>query len=83
MRTSFLIASLLLFSLPRPAPAQTAAEPAAVRLPSMEVAGQPVPGENKIIGTYGQPEWSARRPFPYFSLIGPRAVRGSRCRSST
>lgn len=68
MRASLLIVSLLLFSLPRPAAAQTAAEPAAVRLPSMEVAGQPVPGENKIIGTYGQPEWSARRPFPGVSV---------------
>ena len=37
-------------------------------LPSMTVAGAVVPGENKIVGAYGQPEWSARRPFPGVSV---------------
>lgn len=47
-----------------------AAEPArpAVELPVVDVAGAPVPLENKIVGTYGQPEWSARRPFPGLSV---------------
>jgi hypothetical protein len=35
-----------------------------VPLPSMAVVSPGVPGENKIVGTYAQPEWSARRPFP-------------------
>src|SRR4051812_7898949 len=33
-------------------------------LPAMAVVSPGVPGENKIVGTYAQPEWSARRPFP-------------------
>lgn len=40
----------------------------ATQLPSLPVVGHAVPGENKIIGTYGQPEWSARRPFPGVSV---------------
>src|SRR6478735_3783647 len=44
----------------------TAEEP--VRLPAMAVVSTGVPGENKIVGEYGQPEWSARRPFPGVSV---------------
>jgi hypothetical protein len=45
-----------------------AAETAATRLPSMAVVSPGVPGENKMVGTYAQPEWSARRPFPGVSV---------------
>jgi len=45
---------------------QNTAQP--VQLPEVNVAGAPVPGENKIVGSYGQPEWSARRPFPGVSV---------------
>lgn len=41
---------------------------APTQLPSLPVVGHAVPGENKIIGAYGQPEWSARRPFPGVSV---------------
>ena len=40
----------------------------AVRLPAMAVVSTGVPGENKIVGDYAQPEWSARRPFPGVSV---------------
>jgi hypothetical protein len=38
------------------------------RLPSVSVVAPPVPGENKMVGDYAQPEWSARRPFPGVSV---------------
>lgn len=47
--------------------AQTATE-IPNRLEALRVAGAPVPGENKIIGHYGQPEWSARRRFTLGSV---------------
>jgi hypothetical protein len=34
----------------------------------MAVDSPGVPGENKIVGEYAQPEWSARRPFPGVSV---------------
>lgn len=37
---------------------------ASAQLPALAVVSPGVPGENKIVGTYAQPEWSARRPFP-------------------
>ncbi len=37
-------------------------------LPSIVVTSPPVPGENKMVGSYAQPEWSARRPFPGVSV---------------
>lgn len=46
--------------------AQPAESPA--RLEALRVAGAPVPGENKIIGTYHQPEWTARRRFTLGSV---------------
>lgn len=36
----------------------------ATKLSPMAVVSPGVPGENKMVGTYAQPEWSARRPFP-------------------
>jgi hypothetical protein len=39
-----------------------------VRLPAIAVVSNGVPGENKIVGDYAQPEWSARRPFPGVSV---------------
>lgn len=41
-------------------------EPA--QLPGLSVTSPGVPGENKMVGTYAQPEWSARRPFPGVSV---------------
>lgn len=38
------------------------------QLPLLSVVSPGVPGENKIVGTYAQPEWSARRPFPGVSV---------------
>lgn len=67
-RVSLLFVGLVALGLIRPVAAQTPAEPQAVRLPELDVVERPVPGENKIIGTYGQPEWSARRPFPGVSV---------------
>jgi hypothetical protein len=37
-------------------------------LPTVTVISTGVPGENKMVGDYGQPEWSARRPFPGVSV---------------
>lgn len=34
------------------------------QLPAVAVVSPGVAGENKVVGTYFQPEWSARRPFP-------------------
>ncbi|WP_415907759.1 transporter [Oleiharenicola sp. Vm1] len=56
---------LLAAGLASAAAAQT---PAPTELPALNVVGRPVPGENKIVGSYGQPEWSARRPFPGVSV---------------
>lgn len=43
------------------------------QLPGLSVTSPSVPGENKIVGTYAQPEWSARRPFPGVSVYVPPA----------
>jgi len=48
------------------AKSMTAEEP--VPLPAMAIQSTGVPGENKIVGDYAQPEWSARRPFPGVSV---------------
>lgn len=39
-----------------------------VEMKAVDVVSRPVPGENKIVGTYDQPEWTARRPFPGVSV---------------
>lgn len=54
---------VLLFIGFAPALAQERAQ-----LPAIAVVSPGVPGENKIVGTYFQPEWSARRPFPGVSV---------------
>lgn len=41
---------------------------APTQLPTMAIVSSGVPGENKIVGEYAQPEWSARRPFPGVSV---------------
>lgn len=38
------------------------------QLPTVTVVSPGVPGENKMVGDYAQPEWSARRPFPGVSV---------------
>jgi hypothetical protein len=38
------------------------------QLEPLRIAGDAVPGENKIIGHYGQPEWTARRRFTLGSV---------------
>jgi hypothetical protein len=43
--------------------AQVAPGETPTKLETVTVAGQPVPGENKAMGSYQQPEWTARRPF--------------------
>ena len=45
------------------APAQSSAPDTPATLEAVTVTGHPVPGENKIIGSYQQPEWTARRRF--------------------
>src|SRR4051812_34648283 len=57
------IAALILLSL-----AAVAAAEEPTHLPAVAVVAPPVPGENKIVGDYAQPEWSARRPFPGVSV---------------
>ncbi|HET7538018.1 MAG TPA: hypothetical protein VFJ90_16275 [Candidatus Didemnitutus sp.] len=57
---------VLLVAIAVSLPSARADEP--TNLPAMSVSSPPVPGENKIVGTYGQPEWSARRPFPGVSV---------------
>src|SRR4051812_21568134 len=66
-RRRFRVVILLLagVSVAGPLPAQAAP---ATQLPSIAVVSGPVPGENKMVGTYAQPEWSARRPFPGVSV---------------
>jgi hypothetical protein len=39
-----------------------------VQLKEFSVVGQPVPGENKTMGRYQQPEWTARRRFVMTSV---------------
>ncbi len=43
--------------------AQVAPAETPTKLETVMVAGLPVPGENKAMGSYQQPEWTARRPF--------------------
>ena len=43
--------------------AQTAPAENVTKLDPLTVKGQPVPGENKAMGGYHQPEWTARRRF--------------------
>lgn len=52
-----------------PALAQTppGAQPPA-KLEAMNVESGPVPGESEFVGTYHQPEWTARRPFAMTSV---------------
>jgi hypothetical protein len=59
-------ALILLAAFGLTAGSMTAEEP--TRLPTLAVVSPGVPGENKIVGTYAQPEWSARRPFPGVSV---------------
>jgi hypothetical protein len=58
---------VLAFGGPIPLPAQSNRE-APAQLEALRIAGAPVPGENKIIGNYGQPEWTARRRFTLGSV---------------
>lgn len=43
--------------------AQSTPPEAPTRLAPVLVTGQQVPGENKVLGSYSQPEWTARRRF--------------------
>lgn len=38
------------------------------KLQALRVEGGPVPGESEFVGTYHQPEWTARRPFAFTSV---------------
>ena len=40
----------------------------ATKLQALRVEGGPVPGESEFVGTYHQPEWTARRPFAFTSV---------------
>lgn len=60
-RTMLLSAGVLASSLP--AQIQATEPVPATKLDKFTVSAPPVPGENKVLGSYAQPEWTGRRRF--------------------